>query len=85
MTSTTPTFTFPSFGDFELPKLPVCDNLELPSFEDVTKAVRDAAYVGIGAAVLVTERAQALATDVAKQVSELVQSGIDQVRTATSR
>ncbi len=72
-----PKFDLPKFDlpKFDLPELP---NVDLPSAEQVAGFVRDAAYVGVGFAVMTAERVQELQ----KQVAELLKTQLERVRTA---
>ena len=58
-----------------LPELP-----ELPTFEQVADAARDAAYIGIGLAVMTFEQWQAAGA----KVVELVTAGVEQARAAAT-
>jgi hypothetical protein len=79
-----PKFDLPEFdlSKFELPKfdLPTVDlpDFELPTVEQIAGFARDAAYVGIGLAVMTAERLQALQ----QQFVELVTTQLAKVREA---
>jgi hypothetical protein len=82
-----PTFELPTLPfdlpSFDLPTLPTCSTSslpELPTAEQVADAVRDAAYVGVGLAVMTAERAQAAGA----KVAELVTAGVARARAATN-
>jgi len=94
-TSKLPTFELPKLpfdlptidlSSFELPELPTCtmpsfDQLpELPTFEQVAGLARDAAYVGVGLAVMTAERVQTAGA----KVVELVTAGVEQARNAAT-
>jgi hypothetical protein len=81
-----PTFELPTLP-FDLPSfdLPSCDLSslelpELPTVQQVADAARDAAYVGVGLAVMTAERVQAAGA----KVAELVTAGVQQARAATN-
>ena len=82
-----PTFELPTLP-FELPSLSdlptidvnACSRPELPSFEQVAGVARDAAYVGVGLAVMTVERLQAAGA----KVAELVTAGVEQARAAAT-
>ena len=82
-----PTFELPTVP-FELPTLSdlptidfsACTRPELPSFDQVASAARDAAYVGVGLAVMTVERLQAAGA----KVAELVTAGVEQARAAAT-
>ena len=89
-----PTFEMPKFEmpkfelpDFELPKfemptfeMPKVDlpEVDLPSVEQITGFARDAAYVGVGLAVMTAERLQALQ----QQLLDLLKEQLAKVRPA---
>ena len=89
-----PTFELPKLpfdlptidlSSFELPKLStLTESLpefpELPTFEQVADAARDAAYVGVGLAVMTFERWQAAG----EKLVELVTAGVEQARAAAT-
>jgi hypothetical protein len=68
--------------DFELPKfeLPKVElpNVDLPSAERIAGFARDAAYVGIGLAVVTAERLQALQ----EQLLDALETQVAKVRAA---
>ena len=73
-------------SSFELPELPTWDLPsfdqlpELPTFEQVAGAARDAASIGVGLAAMAAERAQAAGA----KVVELVTAGVEQARAAAA-
>ena len=69
-----PKFELP---EFELPKVDLPD-VDLPSVEQIAGFARDAAYVGIGLAIMTAERLQALQ----QQLLELLTSQLTKVREA---
>jgi hypothetical protein len=77
-----PTFELPKFElpNFELPKidLPEIDLPELPSSEQVLAFARDAAYVGVGLAVVTAERL----AEWQRELVELLKAQIERVRNA---
>ena len=77
--SALPTFELPTF---DLPKfdLPTFDlpEVELPTVEQLTDFARDAAYIGVGLAVLTAERLQALQ----QQILEVLKERLAAVRDA---
>ena len=72
-----PDFKIPelSFPSFELPKLDLPD-VDLPSAEQVAAFARDAAFVGVGLAVMTAERARELQ----QQLVELLTTRFDETR-----
>jgi hypothetical protein len=68
-----PEFKLP---EFDLPKfeLPDFDLPDMPTAEQVTSYVRDAAYVGVGLAAMTVERLQALQQQLIDLVKERVPS-----------
>ena len=77
-----PSFELPTFDlesidleSLELPALP-----ELPTFEQVAEAAREAAYIGVGLAVMTVEHVQATTA----KLAELVSAGVEQVRAAVT-
>ncbi len=82
-----PTFELPKLPfdlpTFDLPTLPTCWAVslpELPTVRQVADAARDAAYVGVGLAVMTAERLQSAGA----KVAELVTAGVEQARAATN-
>ena len=79
-----PTFELPKFEmpTFELPKidLPEFDlpEVNLPTTEQVVAFARDAAYVGVGLAVVTAERL----AEWQRELVELLKSQIERVRNA---
>jgi hypothetical protein len=80
--------TFPKLPTFDLPTLPFAlptidladladlPRPELPTLEELSAAARDAAYVGVGLAVMGVERLQAAGAT----LTELVGSRVEQAR-----
>lgn len=66
-----PTFELPKFElpTFDVPSFEVPD---LPSAEQVTSYVRDAAYIGVGLAAMTVERLQVLQQQLVELVKERV-------------
>ena len=78
---TLPKFEVPTFDlPFELPKfeLPEFDMPELPSTEQVIGFARDAAYVGVGLAVVTAERL----AEWQRELVELLKTQVERVRSA---
>jgi hypothetical protein len=78
-----PSFELPKFElPFELPTFDLgeCSRPELPSFDQVAEVARDAAYVGLGLAVMTAERLQAAG----EKLAELVTAGVEQARAAAT-
>ena len=73
-------FELPSLSDLPTIDLAACTRPELPSFEQVAGVARDAAYVGVGLAVMTVERLQAAGA----KVAELVTAGVEQARAAAT-
>ena len=76
-----PKFELPKFElPFELPKfeLPDVDMPELPSAEQIIGFYRDAAYVGVGLAVVTAERV----AEWQRELVELLKSQVERVRDA---
>lgn len=77
-----PKFELPELPKFDLPKfdLPKVDlpDVDLPTVEQIAGFARDAAYVGIGLAVMTAERLQALQ----EQLVELLTTQLAKVREA---
>jgi hypothetical protein len=76
-----PKFELPKFElPFDLPKvdLPEFDMPELPTAEQVLGFARDAAYVGIGLAVVTAERI----AEWQKELVELLKTQVERVRDA---
>ena len=71
-----PKFDLPKFElpKFELPKfdVPNFEVPDLPTAEQVTSYVRDAAYIGVGLAAMTVERLQALQQQLVELVKERV-------------
>lgn len=78
-----PTFEMPTFElpDFDMPNvdLPMVD---LPSAEQVAAFARDAAFVGVGVAVMTVERLQALQTQLIELLKTSATTVTDRVRDA---
>lgn len=77
-------FTMPSFDlpTFDLPKIDL-PTVELPSVDQLTSYARDAAYVGVGLAVLTAERLQALQVQLTELLRDQLAGAVAKVR-ATS-
>ena len=78
---TLPKFEMPTFDlPFELPKfeMPEIDMPELPSAEQVIDFCRDAAYVGVGLAVVTAERL----AEWQRELVELLKTQVERVRSA---
>lgn len=78
-------FDLPSFDlpTIDLSSLPTCSAAsmpELPTVQQVADAARDAAYVGVGLAVMTAERVQAAGA----KLAELVTAGVTQARAAAT-
>jgi len=76
-------FDLPTIDLADLPTLPtfaVPQLAELPTFEEAADAARDAAYVGVGLAVMGVDQARA----VGARVAELVSAGVERVRAAVT-
>ena len=76
-----PKFELPKFDlPFELPKfeLPDVDLPELPTAEQILAFARDAAYVGVGLAVVTAERV----AEWQRELVELLKSQVERVRSA---
>jgi hypothetical protein len=69
-----PTFDMPTF---EMPTIDLPE-VDLPSVEQIAGFARDAAYVGVGLAVMTAERLQALQ----QQLLELLKDQLAKVRSA---
>ena len=71
-----PKFDLPKFDlpTFDLPKfdVPNFEVPDLPTAEQVTSYVRDAAYIGVGLAAMTVERLQALQQQLVELVKERV-------------
>ena len=74
--SSSPKFDLPTFElpKFDLPKfdVPNFEVPDLPTAEQVTSYVRDAAYIGVGLAAMTVERLQALQQQLVELVKERV-------------
>ena len=76
-----PTFDLTNFPQFDLPKIDL-PGLELPSVDELTGYARDAAYIGVGLAVLTAERLQALQAQLTEMLKAQLASAVAKVRTA---
>ena len=77
-------FDLPSLPSLEtvasLPSLPAWPRADVPSIDEVTAVVRDAAYIGVGVAVVTAERVRDAAVAVARQLGDAVSTGAEQAR-----
>jgi len=76
-----PTFDLTNFPQFDLPKIDL-PGVELPSVDELTGYARDAAYIGVGLAVLTVERLQSLQAQLTEMLKARLASAVAKVRTA---